>query len=246
MRNKMAIVKNVVKLRTAYDALAARDPGIPGMGLVHGFTGSGKTTAIAWLVNQINGIFVRATATWTPSAMLGSIMKELGAAPLHRGSAAMVNHIVAQLPMSASSLFVDEADYLFSNLKMLDTLRDIHDLTGCPVILIGMEGIERRLTHRLQLARRISQWVEFLPLDVEDARILADTLCEVDIQGDLLERVHQETSGSIGLMVVGMSRIEALAKANGWKVIDNDLWADRRLFLSAPPSKVVQFPKARK
>lgn len=240
MRNKLAFVKNVMALQAAYESLATRDTGVPGMGLIYGFTGAGKTTAIAWLVTRVRGVYVRANATWTPTAMLGAIMKELGATPLRHGSAAMVAHITEQVAATRRPLFVDEADYLFGNVKMLETLRDIHDGSGSPVILVGMEGIERRIVHRLQFSRRISEWVEFKPADLEDARTLAGTVCEVTIADDLLEAVHTEARGSVGLMVVAMARIEALAKANGWKAVDAERWGPRQMFLSrAPQVRVV-------
>lgn len=236
MKNQLAHTKSVLALSAAFEALSGRDAGIPGMGLVHGYTGAGKTTAISWLINKSGGVYARASATWTPSAMLGRIMVELGAEPLHRGGAAMVEHICSELARSRRPLFVDEADYLMKNLKMLETLRDIHDMSGQPVVLIGMEGIERRIVHRAQFARRISQWVEFLPSDLEDARTLTDTVCEVDIADDLLEQLHAEAKGSVGLMVVGLSRIEAFAKGNGWKKVDADAWGTRKLFLGNGPA----------
>src|SRR5690606_1482571 len=98
------------------------------------------------------------------------------------GSALMVNHIVSELAMGGRPLFVDEADYFVHNTKMLETLRDIHDLSQSPVILIGMAGIEKKLVHRLQFANRIYQAVEFLPADYEDARVLSDTVCEVYVE----------------------------------------------------------------
>ncbi len=235
MRNQLAVMRNVVALRSAFDALAGRDAGVPGMGLVCGNTGYGKTTAIAWLVNQVRGIYARANATWTPSAMLGALMKEIGAEPLHSRNSIMVDYIIGKLSLDNRPLFIDESDYLFSNLKMLETLRDIHDASGVPVMLIGMEGIERRLVHRKQLARRVSQWIEFRPADLSDARTLTNTVCEVEISDDMLERLHSEARGNVGLMVVGLARIETLAKANGWKSLDLDRWGARQLFLSRAP-----------
>jgi len=237
MRQKLALVKNVAALQAAFETLSSRDAGIPGMGLVHGFTGAGKTTSISWLVNRTNGVYVRAYSTWTPNAMLGSIMHELGATALHR-SAAMLRYIVKELEQSNRPLFVDEVNYFAANGEMLDTLRDIHDTSNVPVILIGHEGTERRLVHRAQLARRISEWVEFRPLDKEDARILANTVAEVDIADDLLADLHAQSKGSTGLMTVGLARIEQMAKANGWKTVDADQWQGRAFFLgNAPKSR---------
>lgn len=237
MRLKFAIVKNVVHAKAALEALSARDLGVPGMGLFYGKTGFGKTSTVTWLVNQTNGIFVRASATWTPSSMLGQIMVELGAAPTARLNV-MLDHIVTQMAMTQRPLFVDEADYLVKSERMIETLRDIHDLTGVPVIMIGMAGIERRLFHRAQLTRRISRWVEFMPTDLEDARIVTDTLCEVRITDDLLERIHEETGGSIGLIVVALAQIETAAKTNGWSEVNSITWGRRPFFLDNKPRAV--------
>lgn len=233
MRNKMAFVKNVAALQNAYEALAGRDLGIPGMALVYGETGAGKTTAITWMVNRTRGVYVRATASWTLNAMLGRIMAELGAEPMGR-NASMVDYIVQQLTESQRPLFVDEADYLLADTRMIETLRDLHDLSGMPVVLVGMASIEKRLVHRPQLRGRISHWVEFLPADIEDAKTLAETVCEVKVDEELLERLHRESAGSMRLMAVGLARIESLGKTNGLKTVTAAEWGGRKLFLAAP------------
>lgn len=230
MRKKLALTKSVAALTVTFEELQGRASGVPGMALVHGYTGAGKTTAVTWLVNRVHGVYVRATSGWTPTAMLGRIMRELGAEPLHR-RAQMLEFIGDQLAVTNRTLFVDEADYLLRQSSMLDSLRDLHDLSGAPVLLIGMEGIERRLTHKPQLARRISHWVEFRRSDLDDARTLAETVCEVAVDDDLLELVHRQARGSVGLMCLALSRVEALAKANGWSQVEGAAWGGRSLFL---------------
>lgn len=236
MRNKLAPTKNVAALRLAYEALAGRDHGVPGMGLVHGFTGAGKTTAITELVTRVQGIYVRATSSWTPTALLAKVQQELGAAPMQR-RADMLDFITERLRESQRPLFVDEADYLLGNAVMLDSLRDVHDLSGAPVVMIGMEGIAKRLITRKQLAGRISHWVEFLPSDLDDARVLTRTVCEVGIDDELLAMLHTQAKGSMRLMTVGLSRIEALAKANGWREVSAEQWGNRALFLGNRPAE---------
>jgi len=231
MRRKLAQVTNVRNLLAAYDSLKERDPGVPGMGLLYGFTGAGKSTAIDWLIVQRRGVCVRAFATWTPYAMLAEIMQELGASPMGR-SAAMARYIADELRRTDRPLFVDEADYLLHDTRMLETLRDLHDASDVPVMLIGMEGLDRKLAHRQQLCRRISQWVEFRPASPEDARILASTVCEVAVADDLLERLHTQAKGSIGLMVVGLSRVEAVARANRLIGIGLEQWGNEPFFLA--------------
>lgn len=234
MRHQMALVKNVINAQAAYQTLAQRDLGIPGMMLIHGDPGFGKTTTITWLVNQANGVFVRANATWTANSMLAAIMEELGSDPMH-STAKMLKHIAQRLSESRRPLFVDEANYLGSDKKMLNTLKDIHDMTDVPVLMAGAEGIERKLPHHPTLARRISQWVEFKAADLDDAATLANTVCEVALAEDLLVHLHRQAKGSMGLMTVGLARIESFARSNGIDQIDAGQWGDRQLFMSRQP-----------
>lgn len=236
MRNILAPTKNVGALQVAFEQLVGREHGVPGMGLIYGYTGAGKTTAVGWLINRCNGVYVRANSGWTPASMLARVMQELGAAPMQR-RAAMLDYIGNRLMQDRRPLFVDEADYLLADAAMLESLRDLHDIAKSPVILIGMAGIERKLVHRQQLARRISHWVEFLPSDLEDARILAENVCEVKLDDALLASLHAEAKGSIGLMVVGLARIESLGRANGWKKVTAETWGARPLFLGNRPQE---------
>lgn len=236
MRYAVAPVKNVTALGAAGQALTTRATGLPGMGVVWGPTGYGKTTASAWLRNKVDGIYIRALAVWTPTTMLGAIAKELGGRPMAR-SAHMAEFIIEKLEANPRPLMIDEADYVVDSAKMVDTLRDLHDQSSAPVILIGMAGIQRSIAHRKQLAGRIQQWVEFQPADLDDARTLARTLCEVTIEDELLARLHGEAKGSARLMVVGMSRIEAWAKARGMDAARSADWGKQDFFFGDAPKK---------
>lgn len=240
MKHVIAPVKNLRLLSQAGESLASRDAGVPGIGLICGDTGAGKTTAAAWYANHTNAVYVRALALWTPSAMLSAIMRELDAKPMLRCSE-MMDFIITRLSLTGRPLFIDEADYLADKKRMLETLRDLHDLSTMPVILIGMRDFRRRVMHREQLAGRISQWVEFRPADISDARVLADTVCEVEVADDLLAELNQKTGGSMRGLVVGLSRIEAYARKNALKRVTASDWNGRAFVLSsAPPTRVTR------
>lgn len=237
MRHQVAQVKNVRMLKQAGDELVGRALGVPGMALLWGATGYGKTTSVVWWANQVNAIYVRAAALWTPRAMLTAIMHELGAQPM-TSCAPMVLWIAQRLSITGRPLIVDEADYLLSSSKMLDTVRDLHDTSTAPVVLIGMAEFQRKVIHRQQLAGRISQWVEFAGADLEDARVLADELCEVEVEDDLLEELHRSSGGSMRGLVVGLSRIESYAQRRSLKQIGADAWAGRKFVLSQGERKL--------
>ncbi len=146
----------------------------------------------------------------------------------------MIDDISQRLMNQERVIFIDEADYLFRQTEMLDTLRDIYDLTGAAVVLIGMERIARTIQDRGRFARRITQWVEFKGVVLDDARTLADTVCEVKLADDLLEHLHREAKANVGRMVVGLSRIEQMAKTSELETVTLDDWADRPLYFDQP------------
>jgi DNA transposition AAA+ family ATPase len=224
MRVKMVLVKNVSRLSTAGHALLERAPGMPGMGLIEGETGAGKTTAVTWWTNQVTGVYVRAMAMWSPSTMLTAILRELDATPASGSCGRMVEQVVEALALSGRPLILDEADYIVDAKRMIETLRDLHDMASVPVILVGMAGIRRKISLRQQLSGRIAQWVDFKPCDIEDARKLAKELCEVTVADDLLARLAKAAAGSVRLIVVGLARIEHSAKARGLDVIRSSDW----------------------
>jgi len=229
MRNEVAQVKNIRLVLQTVRELQQRAPGVPGMGLWWGKSGFGKTTAAAWLVNQVHGIYLRAVETWTPHAMLSAFMNELGAAPMSRSNP-MLTFIVESVRVSGRPVFIDEADYVVKK-GMLNTLRDLHDLSTVPVILIGMQDFRQKVTHREQLTGRIARWTEFCPADFKDACELAKTVCEVEVGRDLLERLHRDTSGSMRGMTVGLSHIENFGKRTGKSPVTSKDWGSREFTL---------------
>ena len=246
MKFKICAIKNVARMSEAGEALINRGPGMPGMGLVFGPTGYGKTTATTWFINQCHGVYVRAMATWSPSAMLGTILRELDVEP-KGNNAHMADAVIEKLAQQGRPLFVDEADHILDSKRMVETLRDLHDLATVPVVLIGMDGIQRKITARQQLTGRLLEWVEFQGADMEDARILADSLCEVGVANDLLELLHHAAcakrrggevvgGASARLLVVGLARIEQVGRSRNLKTVNVAHWPrGRDFFLGEAP-----------
>ena len=242
MKYELAKTKNVRKFLAVMNDLRVRPMGVEGMGILWGKPGEGKSTILAYATNIFNGIFIRAKRSWTMTSLLEAIIIELRGVPGRRRSQ-MEDWIEKRLMEAREDriIFVDEADYLFSrnmaSNDMLDVLRDIYDSTGTPIILAGMENIARRIQEEGRFARRITSWVEFQGIDLDDARIVADTICEVGVADDLLAHMHRECKASIGNIVPALSRIENLGKTTGIETVDMAAWGDRPLYFAQPKFK---------
>ncbi len=233
MRYQLVPVKNVLMLHSAMEALRERSEGVPGLGLIFGRSGAGKTTALASMVAKTGAVYVRAYAAITLSALLDLLCFELQVEGRLGKNSEKFKLICGALQAYPRPIFVDEGDYLLHDRRMLEILRDIHDTEGVPVLLVGMAGIERKLVNQPQFARRISQRIEFQACDLEDARLVADTLCEVHVEEDLLRLMHKRAQGCIGHMVVALAQFEAFAKGNRYTTLTAAQWGDRTMFLGS-------------
>jgi DNA transposition AAA+ family ATPase len=231
MTKVVAPVKNVIALQDVIDSLSNRDYGVPGIGLVHGKSGLGKSTAVTYLFNQINGIYVSMRTTDTATSLLARIMDELGAQPLSR-VAKMVDYIVEQMSLHERALFVDEADYLMGDVRMLETVRDIYDATEVPVVLIGMDQIARRISSRKQFYNRISEWAEFKPADLDDVIVMSDSMVRsgIRIDHDLLDDLRSQAAGELRRIAIGLKRIEKLAQVNELDFVTQAHWGNQPFF----------------
>ncbi|GAB4182009.1 MAG: ATP-binding protein [Thalassobaculales bacterium] len=230
MKHQVVPIKTISRIMEAADALTTRPAGLPGMGLIYGASGLGKTTACAWLRNEIDAVYLCASPLWSPSAMLAALSVELGGRPMHR-AAAMADYIGRRLADTGRAVMIDEADYVMQSARLIDTLRYLHDGTAAPIILIGMTGIDQRVRMREQLAGRMSQWVQVTPADRDDVGLLVDSLAEVAVDRDLVDHLHLKAKGSVRRVVVGLSQIEQRARVRGLVRIGLAEWGDGALFL---------------
>lgn len=218
MHLKTVLTTNLRALVRANERLQNIEGRQPRMMIVHGSAGFGKTTSITWTCNQCDGLFIEAKELWTPRWMLSDFMHELSASPSARCQE-MYEFIAESLIKNPRPIFIDEADRIARREILVETLRELHDLTTAPIILVGMDQFKAHAAKRKQLARRIVCEVEFKPATIEDARLLARELCEIEVHDDLVQELHRRSGGSVGLLRNALADAEVSARRAGTKVL---------------------------
>lgn len=179
-------VKNFIGL---VENLINKPKNIPKMGLVYGEPGLGKSQTALWLACKYDGIYLRASNLMTGRWLLEEIVKELDEIPRFLTSDNF-NIVVKKLKQNTQVIFIDEIDYLMNNYKTIETLRDIHDETDCPIIFIGMRLAHRKLERYKHLYDRFSEILKFETFGVNDLSQIIGKLSEITFTPDAIEYIH--------------------------------------------------------
>lgn len=144
MKNIFVKTKNVKAFIALATNLKHTQKNIPKMGLVYGDPGLGKTNAILWWALKQNAIIVTAKNGMTTRWFLSELVADLGETPQYN-IPALFEQATRKLIEKPQMLIIDEVDYLINESRAIETIRDLHDKTGIPVLLVGMSVVDKKL-----------------------------------------------------------------------------------------------------
>ena len=215
---KTTNVKNFIGL---VENLINKPKNIPKMGLVYGEPGLGKSQTALWLPCKYDAIYLRATNLMTGRWILEELVKELDEIPRFLTSDNF-NIVVKKLKQNPQVIFIDEIDYLMNNYKTIETLRDIHDETGCPIIFIGMGLAHRKLERYKHLYDRFSEILKFEIFGVNDLSQIFGQLSEIPFTHDAVEYIHSKFN-RFRQIVQLINQMETFAKDNNLAEITKEI-----------------------
>ena len=100
-----------------------------------------------------------------------------------------------------------------NNYKSVETLRDIHDKTNCPIVFIGMGLAHRKLERYKHLYDRFSEIIKFETFGVNDIGQIIGQLSEVTFTPDSIEYIHKKYN-RFRQIVQLINQMEIFAKDN--------------------------------
>lgn len=211
VKNFIGLVENMIN----------KPKNIPKMGLVYGEPGLGKSQTALWLACKYDGIYLRASNLMTGRWFLEEMVKELDEIPRFLTSDNF-NIVVKKLKQKPQMIFIDEIDYLMNNYKSIETLRDIHDETDCPIIFIGMGLAHRKLERYKHLYDRFSEILKFETFGVNDLSQIINQLSEVTFTSDAIEYIHSKYN-RFRQIVQLINKLEIFAKDNNLTEITKEI-----------------------
>ncbi len=217
MKRIFVKTKNVRAFVALAEKLKNAKSNVPKIGLVYGEPGLGKTNTILWWSLKQDAVLVTAANGMSRIWFLKTLVTELGEEPKKRAYE-LFEQAVTKLIEHPQILIVDEVDYLVDSTRAIETVRDLHDRTGIPVLLVGMGAADKKLKRYKHLYDRLLGIYKFEPFDLEDVRKIVTTLCEVPVDDDVIE-IIAKNGNRLRQIVISILKIEELAETNGYKRI---------------------------
>lgn len=109
-----------------------------------------------------------------------------------------------------------------NNFKTVEILRDLHDETDCPIIIIGMGLAHRKLERYKHLYDRFSEILKFETFGVSDITQIVNELSQVPISADAIEYIHQKYN-RFRQIVQLINKLETLTKENNLTEINMEV-----------------------
>lgn len=221
MKPKFVLTKNVKGFINLIHNLKNKPDNISKIGLVYGNAGLGKTKTALYLSIQFNTIYVRSTNKMTTKWLLEEIAKELDEIPRFY-TADIFRQCVNALKTNPQMIIVDEIDYLLADFRTIETLRDLHDETGIPIILVGMQLSKHKLKKHNHLFDRISEIYNFAEFEYSDIKQITEEISEVDIAKEAVRAIYNKAK-SFRKIIEMIDMFEKVGQVNGLTQIDENI-----------------------
>ena len=221
MKTNFIKTKNVKRFISLMDNLQKAPPNVPKMALVYGSFGLGKSQTIMWWVTNNDAVYVRCNHNISSRWLLTEIVKELDEEPCYT-SQRLFEQIESKLKFNPKVIVIDEIDYLFTNKHTIETLRDIHDKIGVPILLVGMELADKKLLKYAHINDRIYSKLKFEKIGKDDVKEIIETLSEVEFSEDAIKTIINRNL-QFRQIVKLINKAETLANTNKLNEITEEI-----------------------
>ncbi len=236
MSNTIAPLVNVSLCSTALANAMNRPPHLPGLLVMYGPSGIGKSFSAAYAANRYQAYYVECKSSWTRKALLAAILNSMGIVPA-KTLPEMTDQAAEQLALSGKPLIIDEMDHIVEK-KAVEVIRDLYEGSQGTILMIGEECLPSKLKVWERFHNRILDWIPAQLASLEDCRLLARLYSpEVMIADDLLEEITRSAKGCVRRMCVNIEQIRRIAQDVGVSEISLAEWGNRSLYTGDAPKR---------
>lgn len=230
MKNVLVPTRNTRGFFEVCKALEGRlsDYEVVGLGLVYGNPGLGKTMALeayharCRATGNILTYKVRAMSFWTDQrTVLRGLLDAMGVDPHKSTKDFMFDTVCEQLATRPAIFLLDEVDSIAESRRVMALLKDIHDVAGAAILMVGEERVDKILRRYMSFYNRINgaALCRMQENTEEDVTAVVTHRCEFAVAPEVCGLICQELGRSLRSVIDRIRDIEAFARVNNVSVI---------------------------
>ncbi|WP_316154757.1 ATP-binding protein [Cupriavidus sp. BIC8F] len=190
------------------ERLDNRRTGLPGMAVLYGPAGWGKTFATNVLANENRAYYLQLRSLWSRKTILEKILFEMGVTHGKATAPVLLDMVCEQLNASRRTLILDEFDYATDSNSLVELTRDIYEGSQGSLLLVGEELLPKKLEKWQRFHSRVLTWVPAQRVTAEDCGKLATIYADgIRFEPEVFAILAAETKGSVRLATVNLSNI---------------------------------------
>ena len=212
------------------DKLINRHPNLPGIGVISGHPGTGKTFTAIQLINMFNAVHIELCPFFTRKSFFEILAKEMGLIPA-KTIPALAMQVINFLNSSGNApsiILIDEAHLVLSiNRLLLDDIRKIYDMTGVPILLMGEEALPQNIQEFANFADRVLEYRQVPPLAKHEFDVLIQIYApNIAISKELQDKIFDHAKGIVRRASTMLNAVLNYAVDKGVKDVGIDAWQE--------------------
>ena len=236
-KREIANINNLNIVRVAMEKLINRHGSMPALGVYYGYSGYGKSATVTAVAMEVNAYYVEMKSVWSKKVFAEILCFELGLGA-GRTVSACLDLITEQLAASQRPLIIDEADYAASKPGFIEFIRDIHDSSQSPIILVGEEQLPNKLKKYERFHSRVLAWQPAHPVSYEDTLLLASIYASgINIAEDLLRKITDLAHGSVRRVMINLVNIANFSDENNLPCVSLENLNEIQIYTGEAPKR---------
>ena len=199
--------------------------------MVYGAPGTGKTESALALLGKLEAVYVRALRNWTSGWLLRDIMIKFGQ-PTYHSTQKNFDYLRDFLRYEGNQhlLIIDEVDEPKHWHDILETIRDLHDETKNPILLMGMTNAASKVKQLPHLYDRFIYEPQLCATFIaDDVMAFANELLEYTrITSKVAKQIEIASLGKLRKIIKLLAWVEQTAKLNEILEFDITHWKSMR------------------
>ncbi len=202
-QGKMVYTKNVINAMNVINDCLAR-PKLEKVGgvLIQGYSGLGKSRFAEKLASLNGFVFMRIEATMSVKSFLvklyESVTKLQARSFKWTNASGVLTLLLNEIHQLENKVIVlDEIDRAFGKGKLLETIRDLLDMTTATIVMVGEETASIELAKlSFRFSSRTGYLCQFNPLDLADVKKVCTEVSEIPMDNAVKSAIYSKTKGS--------------------------------------------------